>query len=97
MTTNTTTARPTSPARPAAPPRWAETPACAEVDPELFFPLEEDGPGAGPARGVCAGCPLRDRCLEYALAAGMAAGIWGGLTTTERTAVLRAAGGQLRW
>jgi hypothetical protein len=30
------------------------------------------------------------RCLAYALAAGMAAGVWGGLSTPERDALVRA-------
>lgn len=73
-----------------APARWAGTPACATVpDPELFFPLDEDSPGGTAAKAVCAGCELRARCLEYALSTGMAAGIWGGLTTPERDALVR--------
>jgi WhiB family redox-sensing transcriptional regulator len=73
-----------------APPRWAETGTCAEVDPELFFPLDEDGPGSIPARRLCAGCPVLQQCQEYALASGMSAGIWGGLSTAERDKLVRA-------
>lgn len=74
-----------------APPRWAETPACAAVtEPELFFPDDEAGPEATAAKAVCSGCPLRARCLDFALSTGMAAGIWGGLSTPEREALIRA-------
>ena len=74
-----------------APPRWAGTPACASVpDPELFFPLVETSAAGAAAKAVCAGCELRDRCLEYALSVGMTAGIWGGLTTPERESLVRA-------
>ncbi len=73
-----------------APPRWSGTAACANTsDPELFFPLDEDGPAAAPARAVCAGCDVRTRCLAYALSSAMPAGIWGGLSTAEREALIR--------
>lgn len=74
----------------AARPRWERTPACVTADPRVFFPEDgdgrpvEDGPEAEPARRICAQCPLRHQCLEYALSAGMPAGIWGGLSTGER-------------
>jgi hypothetical protein len=43
---------------------------CASV-PEVFFPE------------VCDDCPVRLRCFDYALSAGMQ-GIWGGTTHEER-------------
>lgn len=101
MPTQTTTSRSARPAKVPAPTRWTDTAPCANVtNPEMFFPLDEDGPDGAPARALCADCPLRARCLEYALATGMAAGIWGGLSTTEREALLadtraaRTAGGR---
>jgi len=74
----------------AAQPRWEPEPACATTDPRVFFPEDadgrpvEDGPEADPARRICAQCPLRHQCLEYALSVAMPAGIWGGLSTNER-------------
>ena len=41
------------------------------------------------AKAICAGCPARDACLAYALDAGEAYGVWGGLTEDERRAMLR--------
>jgi hypothetical protein len=38
----------------------------------------------GPARQVCARCPVRQPCLEYALSNRIASGVWGGLTERER-------------
>jgi WhiB family redox-sensing transcriptional regulator len=73
-----------------APPRWSGTAVCSEADPELFFPLDEDEPVALPAKAICAGCEVRAQCLAYALTAGMAAGVWGGLSTSERDALVRA-------
>ena len=41
------------------------------------------------AKAICARCPARDACLAYALDAGEAYGVWGGLTEDERRAMLR--------
>ena len=48
----------------------------------MFFP--ERGQTAEPARQVCARCPVRQACLEYALSNRITYGIWGGLTERER-------------
>jgi hypothetical protein len=48
----------------------------------VFFP--ERGETAGAARQVCAACPVRQPCLEYALSNRITHGIWGGLTERER-------------
>ena len=40
-----------------------------------------------PAKRVCASCPVRRECLTTALVSeptGLAAGVWGGLTPSER-------------
>ena len=71
-----------------APPRWSGTAACTG-DAELFFPDDEDGDAAQVAKALCAGCGVRERCLAYALANAMPAGIWGGLTTSQRDTLLR--------
>ena len=39
------------------------------------------------AKGLCAVCPIREQCLEFALANNEAYGIWGGLTPSERSAI----------
>jgi WhiB family redox-sensing transcriptional regulator len=36
------------------------------------------------AKAVCAGCPVRIQCLDYAVASGERYGVWGGLTSDER-------------
>ena len=41
------------------------------------------------AKAICAGCPVRDACLAYALDTGEAYGVWGGLSEDERRALLR--------
>ncbi len=71
---------------------WRHRAACLEEDPELFFPIGTSGPAlvqAGEAKAVCAGCPVRETCLAWALETGQMAGIWGGLDEEERRALKR--------
>jgi hypothetical protein len=69
-----------TPARFAA--RWREQAACRGTDLNLFFP--ERGQTAEPARQICAQCPVRQPCLDYAITNQIVDGIWGGLTVRER-------------
>jgi WhiB family redox-sensing transcriptional regulator len=72
------------------PVRWAGTLACAGNTDHEFFPDDEAGDAAQAAKAVCSGCELRDRCLDYALSMRMTAGIWGGRSTREREALIKA-------
>ncbi|MFE6610974.1 WhiB family transcriptional regulator [Amycolatopsis sp. NPDC057786] len=66
--------------------------ACRGEDPELFFPVTETGPGArqaARAKAVCARCPVISACLAHAVENGLAHGIFGGLTGSERRQVIR--------
>jgi WhiB family redox-sensing transcriptional regulator len=63
------------------------TPACATTDPEIFFP-EKGAKGQsqyiiGTARRMCAACPYKEPCLEWAVVHDEM-GIWGGTTQKER-------------
>jgi WhiB family redox-sensing transcriptional regulator len=60
------------------------------MDPELFHPGRGESTAA--AEAVCAGCPVRVDCLEYALAAGEKFGIWGGVSQKARRRIKRARG-----
>lgn len=78
---------------PSAPLTWAESALCAQADPEAWFP--ERGRTANLARRICAACPVRVPCLDYALAgadtwAGFSTGIWAGTTPSQRAAIRRA-------
>ena len=73
-----------APARFAA--RWRELAACRSFDLEVFFP--ERGESAEPARLVCAACPVRQPCLDYAVKIREPHGIWGGLNELERKQLL---------
>ena len=62
---------------------WRKESLCAQVDPELFFPLVVSGQEA---KKICKKCPVRLQCLDFAL--GMQTterfyGIWGGLDPDE--------------
>jgi len=66
---------------------WRAASACLSADPELFFPVTEGSAAAGQissALQVCAGCAVRQPCLDFALQSGEAHGIWGGTTADER-------------
>lgn len=71
---------------------WRHRAACRDEDPELFFPVSDVGPGAVQterAKAVCARCPVRTRCLSYALDNGLDHGIFGGMTEHERRELTR--------
>jgi WhiB family redox-sensing transcriptional regulator len=65
--------------------RWRELAACRGAELGLFFP--ERGESAEAARQVCASCPVRQPCLDYAITNRITHGIWGGLTERERRAL----------
>jgi WhiB family transcriptional regulator, redox-sensing transcriptional regulator len=72
---------------------FREFAACRELDPELFFPVGAPGFPAydrqvAQARDVCAGCPVRAECLEFALAAGIDFGVFGGIDLEHERAAL---------
>ena len=64
---------------------WRELAACRGAALGLFFPGR--GESAEPARRVCAGCPVREPCLGYALSHGITSGVWGGLAERDRRAL----------
>jgi hypothetical protein len=51
----------------------------------VFFPGR--GESAEPARRICARCPVREPCLDYALGNAITHGIWGGLAERDRRAL----------
>ncbi len=80
---------------PALDAEWRDRAACLSFPSILFFgvddnetPVERRGREER-AKEVCAICPVRKECLEYALATKEPYGIWGGLNEPERRALLR--------
>jgi WhiB family redox-sensing transcriptional regulator len=66
---------------------WRQAAACRGVDPEVFYPASDEEAGA--AKVVCGRCPVRQPCLEFALARREREGVWGGATERERRRLLR--------
>jgi WhiB family redox-sensing transcriptional regulator len=74
---------------------WAGQALCAQADPDAWFPDRGQHALAAIARRICAACPVRSECLDYALAgadtwAGISSGIWGGTTPRERAPIRQA-------
>ena len=76
---------------------WHAEAVCATVDPYLFHPV--NGAHSAIAVGICNGtgdeapCPVKDKCLEWALrfesvAGAISVGVYGGTTAPEREAIL---------
>jgi WhiB family redox-sensing transcriptional regulator len=74
---------------------WRNDAACRGLDPDLFFSpdtfenKQERDDREVAAKAVCASCPVREPCLDYAIRAGERYGIWGGLNELERRAYVR--------
>ncbi len=66
---------------------WEERAACRGGDVELFFSVEEEDQQA--ALAYCAGCEVRQDCLEYAIRHREMYGIWGGTLEADRRALIR--------
>jgi len=61
---------------------WMAFAACRGMDPDFFFPAR--GVSTKDAKAVCAECPVREQCLEYAIEGRERFGIFGGLSERER-------------
>ena len=66
---------------------WATDALCAQTDPDAFYP--EMGASVRQAKAVCAACPVRAECLNWALTNGERFGVWGGRSERERRAITR--------
>ena len=69
--------------------QWQSRAVCGGVRAWLFFGPEgeteqERRIRERKAKAVCASCPVRAECLDYALEHYVRCGIWGGLNETER-------------
>jgi WhiB family redox-sensing transcriptional regulator len=74
---------------------WWERAACRGQDAAFFFApswfekRSEKQAREAVAKAICGRCPVREHCLEYALATRDPHGVWGGLNEMERRALLR--------
>lgn len=65
---------------------WMDSALCAQVDPEVFFP--EQGERPEEAWKICARCPVRSECEDYAVSLPQTglSGTWAGHTKKSRLA-----------
>ena len=66
---------------------WRQRAACRGVNPDVFYPASDED--AEPAKVICNACPVRQACVEHALATRERDGIWGGVTERERRRIIR--------
>ena len=70
---------------------WRDHAECRGVDPGIFHPddEEENEFSTQAAKAICMTCPVREACLEHAIAVREKHGVWGGLTARERRRLIR--------
>lgn len=77
-----------------SPTRWRQDALCRNVSPEVFFPPK--GGSSREAKRICALCPVKAPCLEFALEqeslhdTSIMSGIYAGLSPKERAALRKA-------
>lgn len=67
---------------------WQDNAECKGLT-DLMFPGRGDNEGHRKAKAICADCPVRAECLEYALTNGETHGTWGGTSERERRRMRR--------
>jgi WhiB family redox-sensing transcriptional regulator len=73
---------------------WRLWAACRQTDGELFFSTDGERGSTKrrrerAAKAVCAVCPVRDECANYAIGNHERYGVWGGLSEHERELIWR--------
>ncbi len=66
---------------------WMAQGLCRFEPPSTFFP--SDGVGVETAKRICAACPVKEPCLEYALEHRIDHGVWGGTSERQRRRILK--------
>lgn len=66
---------------------WMAQGLCRFEPPSTFFP--SDGVGVETAKRICASCPVKEPCLEYALEHRIDHGVWGGTSERQRRRILK--------
>jgi WhiB family transcriptional regulator, redox-sensing transcriptional regulator len=74
-----------------ASPRWQRRASCRETPTALFFPAGSSRrlmlADEERAKIICSTCPVRARCLAFAIEHQEPDGVWGGLNADERRAL----------
>ena len=73
---------------------WQELGRCRSADPLLFFHPQNERSSSRirrdqSAKRVCASCPVRLECADYAIRAREPYGVWGGLSEDDREQIFR--------
>lgn len=64
---------------------WLKHAACRGLETALWHPERGDSPdGTEKAKAICATCPVKKECLDWAVTHYERHGIWGGLNEKER-------------
>jgi WhiB family redox-sensing transcriptional regulator len=63
---------------------WVDQAACKGMDSTIFFAERGDTSKARQARKICATCPVKQPCLQFALDNNEKIGYWGGTTPRQR-------------
>lgn len=78
---------------------WRRNALCRDTDPELFFPVGTTGQALlqiSRAKDVCCECPVKVKCLDFAMETNQDTGIWGGTSEEERRQMRREAAARAR-
>ena len=71
---------------------WRDDSICRDLDPSVFFPIGVTGVAIeqiARAKAICAECPVRTECLDFAIATKQDFGVWGGYDEEERRGMRR--------
>lgn len=78
---------------------WQQHGLCRATDSDVFFPpprfehKPERQLREARAKSICARCPVRTDCLDWALTTREPFGVWGGYSESERRRII---GGKLK-
>jgi WhiB family redox-sensing transcriptional regulator len=82
---------------------WMDRASCHDTPQDVFFPNVGRGRGSraiqaalSRAKAICAFCPVKTDCLNYALEHRIEDGIWGGASEEERRAMRHAEAERVR-
>lgn len=74
---------------------WRAQAACRGMPTDLFFPKKGENREQVSAKQICASCPVRQECYDYAIEVAQEVeliGTWGGTSQKQRIAILHNSG-----
>lgn len=70
------------------PTAWMSGGACRGLELEVFFVDDEAAEPSASVFAICDHCPVKARCLDWALTNRVSHGVWGGTTPKQRRKLL---------